>query len=229
MPLHDPNELPDSALGLFNIHAATGLNSPATKRLLWDGTRQAIEAKGFKLGRVPIGEGATSVVFDARLRVGKDLAGCRYVVKAIDDPGNKRHCDCFHNEVKLLASEHAPKGVVPLYVTHGDVDNPTNPKVQPFLVLEKIDGWPIHEYVKLEGGLPLEKRLELLNASSMRVTSFTWATSSTAILPVGTSGSKREGGSGSSTSGLVDLSATQGVGRSASSAAELQALSQKRC
>ena len=81
MPPEDDNTLPDSALGLMNIHQAAGLDDRARKRV-WETTRKAIERQGLEL-QGEIRAGGTAVVFDARENIGGRFLGRRLIVKVI--------------------------------------------------------------------------------------------------------------------------------------------------
>jgi formylglycine-generating enzyme len=164
MPPDDDDEdaslLPDSALGLMNIHRAAGLDDRARKRV-WKTTREAIEGQCLEL-QGEISAGATSVVFDAREKVGGRLVGRRLVVKVIVEPENKHALACFHREVKILASEHVPTDVVPSLKYYQDIDDPAAPTIQPFFVAERIDGDRILKYVSGPRPLPIAGRIELI-------------------------------------------------------------------
>ena len=160
MPPENASVLPDSALGLTNIHQAAGLDDRACKRL-WETTRRAIEHQALEL-QGEIAAGATAVVFDAREKVGGRLVGRRLVVKVVVEPENQHALDCFRREVKVLASEHVPTDVVPGLKYYQDVDDPAAPTVQPFLVAERIDGRPILDYVRYPRPLPMSERIALV-------------------------------------------------------------------
>jgi len=160
MPPQESPSPPDSALGLTNIHHATGLDDRAYKRV-WESTRQAIERHGLEL-QGELSAGATSVVFDAREKVGGRHVGRRLVVKVIVEPENTRSLACFRREVKVLASEHVPTDVVPSLKHYQEVDDVAAPTVQPFLVAERIDGRPILDYVRDPRPLPMVDRITLV-------------------------------------------------------------------
>jgi hypothetical protein len=68
-------------------------------------------------------------------------------VKVIVEPGNGPALDCFKREFEALTSRHIPRDIVPDLKKHQNVDRRDAPTIQPFLVIERVDGRPILEYV----------------------------------------------------------------------------------
>ena len=135
-----------------NIYREMGLDDTA-RRMLWDGTRQAIEADGLKL-EGELGGGASAKVFAAR----ENATGRKLAVKVILDPANARSLQLFHREHKILASEYVPADIVPHFVFGRDEKHAADS--QPYLVMEQIEGRKIHDYAK-EAGLSVERKIDL--------------------------------------------------------------------
>ena len=156
MPPENHDSPPDSAEGLTNIHGAGGIDDFARRRL-WPGTIAAIEAHGLDL-RGDLSGGATAVVLEARDRA----TGRRLAIKVIVEPSNTLALACFRREVKVLGSDHVPLDVVPQLRFVQDVDNATKARVQPFLVMEKIDGKPILDYVNHPRPMAMADRISVV-------------------------------------------------------------------
>ena len=111
----------------------------SAQRHLWRGTRQAIEADGLEDLEGPIGKGGMGLVFLVR----EKKTQRKLVVKVLDEPGNEYKLQQFRREHKMLASEAAPLHVVP-HLRYWRESNAAD--VQPYLVMEWIDGQTVYEY-----------------------------------------------------------------------------------
>ena len=156
MPPENSSALPDSAEGLTNIHDGTGLDDFARRRI-WPGTIVAIEAAGYEL-KGSISSGGTSVVFEVR----EPSGGRPLAVKVIVEPGKSNSLACFRREVKMLGSEHVPTNVVPFMTFSRDPDPSQAAVVQPFMIIEKIEGKPILEYVLDGRPMAVDDRVRLV-------------------------------------------------------------------
>ncbi|MBI1312360.1 SUMF1/EgtB/PvdO family nonheme iron enzyme [bacterium] len=103
--------------------------------LLWEGTRRAIDRAGLEiLGE--LAESSRRAVFDVR----DSRTGRRLALKVLLDPDDRRALTEFRRERRVLASEFVPNHLLPRYVT-----SVAGEEMQPFVVMERIDGQPIIE------------------------------------------------------------------------------------
>jgi len=143
-------DIPDSS-DLPNMHDPLGLNRSA-QFLLTKATKEAIEQLGYHIHGEK-GRGGFGATFEVRHRE----SNAHFIIKVMLDPTNEQHLKAFRRECHILASEHVPTDVVPWYVTHLEKRG-----VQPFVVMEYIDGTEIQNYVSKPHQLDLERRIEIV-------------------------------------------------------------------
>ena len=143
--------MPPISSSLPNMHAELGLNESAVF-LLTEPTKRAIEQAGYGI-QGETGRGG----FGATFEVTRLQLGGKAIVKVMLDPTDQHHLKAFKREVRVLASEHVPKDLVPGYLTHDD-----QPGIQPFVVMDYIHGHEIQSYVSKPHSLPLERRIEIV-------------------------------------------------------------------
>ncbi|MHC4877330.1 MAG: SUMF1/EgtB/PvdO family nonheme iron enzyme [Planctomycetota bacterium] len=144
------------------LHHASGQSSTGTfdiefqavesaDELLWDGTRRAIDRAGIEIVKVA-SHGVTTAVF----QVQQQRTGRRLALKVCLDPDNRKALTAFRREQRLLASEFVPNQVIPRYVT-----SVAGEEMQPFVVMEWIDGKSLTTCVESSQRHPLTERLRL--------------------------------------------------------------------
>ena len=143
--------MPPISSSLPNMHAELGLKESAVF-LLTERTKRAIEQAGYGI-QGEKGRGG----FGATFEVTRLQLGGKAIVKVMLDPTDQHHLKAFKREVRVLASEHVPKDLVPGYLTHDD-----QPGIQPFVVMDYIHGHEIQSYVSKPHSLPLERRIEIV-------------------------------------------------------------------
>ena len=143
--------MPPISSSLPNMHAELGLKESAVF-LLTERTKRAIEQAGYGI-QGEKGRGG----FGATFEVTRLQLGGKAIVKVMLDPTDQHHLKAFKREVRILASEHVPKDLVPGYLTHDD-----QPGIQPFVVMDYIHGHEIQSYVSKPHSLPLERRIEIV-------------------------------------------------------------------
>ncbi|MFN0054529.1 MAG: SUMF1/EgtB/PvdO family nonheme iron enzyme [Planctomycetales bacterium] len=142
-----------------NIHEGLG-SGDAARRLLWDGTLAEIERLGLTL-QGELFHGATGVVFLAKDR----STGVKRAIKIYFDPSDDKALAMFQRELQVLCSDSVPSDILPQFFTAGGhaglrLGEPRS--VQPFLVLEYIDGQRIHDYVSRPRPLPVADRVVIV-------------------------------------------------------------------
>ena len=143
--------MPPISSSLPNMHAELGLKESAVF-LLTERTKRAIQQAGYGI-QGEKGRGG----FGATFEVTRLQLGGKAIVKVMLDPEDQHHLKAFKREVRVLASEHVPKDLVPGYLTHDD-----QPGIQPFVVMDYIHGHEIQSYVSKPHSLPLERRIEIV-------------------------------------------------------------------
>ena len=136
--------IPQSSSDPLNLHGEMGTDDSALQHI-WPGTMDAIRLRGFHLGTHGKG-GATSIIVEAT-----DNSSPRTVIiKICNDPTDPDKLKLFRREAKILATHAVPNGVLPQYyggLTEFD-GNTTGPTAcQPFLVMERIQGRTITDYI----------------------------------------------------------------------------------
>jgi len=145
--------------------ASAGDPLQAIDDLLWDGTRQAIGRAGLEIS----GELAVtrrSMIFEAR----ESRSDRALVLKVLIDPDDRLALAAFRRERRVLSAEFLPSQLVPRYVT-----SVAGEEMQPFLVLERIDGQPLLEAAqtldltaRVEVARKLFSAVETLHASNLQ-------------------------------------------------------------
>jgi len=144
--------LPNSSV-IPNVHEGTSLSMANDQSKLTAATRRAIDEAGYQLESL-LGGGSYGGVFAAKEKAN----GRRVAIKVVWDPGNENTLRAFQREVRLLASDHVPRDVMPILLA----TSPDDPNIQPFHVMERIDGRELHQHARTPRPLkPLEK-IELI-------------------------------------------------------------------
>ncbi len=146
--------LPDSG-NPGNMFQDVQLNEhqPDATVLLTDATKRAIAHTGYHL-HGQIGEpGGYGAAFEVRHQGTRAKA----VLKVMLLPGNADHHKAFQRECKFLAKDHVPSDLIPSFITSVDT-----PGVQPFVVMEFINGVEIHKYVEHPHRLSMERRVAVV-------------------------------------------------------------------
>ena len=136
---------------LPNIHAQMGLKPDHFQ--IWPATITAIEQSGWRIHGGQKGKGGFGAGFEVR-HIESHAVG---FVKIMLDPGNEDHVHAFDRECRVLASEHVPRDLVPAYINHVKREG-----IQPFVLMEFINGREVHSYVKEPRKLDLDHRIELV-------------------------------------------------------------------
>jgi len=145
------DKLPASSV-IPNVHDGTSLGVAADQAKLTAATRAAIADAGYDLGKL-LGGGAYGRVFAAT----EQANNRRVAIKVVVDASNDNALRAFHREVKLLASEHVPRDVMPVLLTSHE-----QPGTQPFHVMELIPGREIHQHARTPRPLKLLEKCELI-------------------------------------------------------------------
>ncbi|MFM7073753.1 MAG: protein kinase domain-containing protein, partial [Planctomycetota bacterium] len=161
------NSLPPSSR-LPNLRNAAGLGAAAATTVLADATLASLRQRGIRiLG--PLGKpGGYGMVFAASDAQQRQLA-----VKVLKDPLHRESRKRHNMEARVLSSGTIPADLVPfcLYAHKTDVppgDQPITDMadgVQPYLVMSRIPGKEVHEYVGGERPLSMSERIELVERS----------------------------------------------------------------
>ncbi|MSR59941.1 MAG: hypothetical protein EXS05_20270 [Planctomycetaceae bacterium] len=155
------DDIPPSSSEPTNLHEGLG-TADAARRLLWPGTLAAIDRQGLTL-QGEIFHGATGVVIQAKDRgTGRKLA-----IKVYFDPADDKSLAMFQRERQVLCSESVPSDILPQFFSAGGQGS-SGPRdvaqrVQPFLVLEHIDGRRIYDYVSTPRPLPVADRVVIID------------------------------------------------------------------
>ena len=151
--MNNESQFPEESDDLDNLHDASGLQGEPALKKIWNETWKQIEQRGYIVDREKcyLGEGGSAVVIKAKAKVNHR----RVAIKIYVETDNK-HRALFQQEAKVLAGGHLPADVVHLYESCQGTDS------QPFLILEYINGLPIHRYVKEGRNMPMKERLQLV-------------------------------------------------------------------
>lgn len=99
-----------------------------------------------------IGGGATSIVFAAHDDVANRAVAVKMIVADLEDERETR--ERFFREARITSQLLNPNIVSVLEIGED--------QGHPYIVMELLDGWPLGEYLRREGGLPLARKLDLI-------------------------------------------------------------------
>ncbi len=136
---------------LPNMHAQIGLKPDHFQ--IWPATINAIEQSGWRIHGGQKGKGGFGAGFEVRHQESNAVG----FVKIMLDPTNEDHIHAFDRECRVLASEYVPRDLVPAYINHVKRDG-----IQPFVLMEFLNGREIHSYVKEPRKLDLDHRIQLV-------------------------------------------------------------------
>ena len=141
--------LPDSGEPR-NLLAGTVLGTDTKPALLTDATWQHLSER-YQL-RGELGQGGQAVVFLVKERAAPHRRLAVKVYHENTDDARK----LFDHECRVLASDHLPQDLIVGYV-----QCVSEPGLQPYLVLEHIDGQPIGEYIQSARSMSVGEKIEL--------------------------------------------------------------------
>ena len=133
-----------------NLLAGTVLGTDTKPALLTDATWQHLSER-YQL-RGELGQGGQAVVFLVKERAAPHRRLAVKVYHENTDDARK----LFDHECRVLASDHLPQDLIVGYV-----QCVSEPGLQPYLVLEHIDGQPIGEYIQSARSMSVGEKIEL--------------------------------------------------------------------
>jgi hypothetical protein len=151
---------------LPNVRAATGTVVAEAERWVTEATREFLRQQGVKLLK-PLGKaGAYGAVFEATDSMQRPLA-----VKIVKNPSDRESRKRHLRECQVLSAGKIPADLAPYcYMAHkaklpgeAEWNNDLADGVQPFLVMSRIPGREVHEYVGGDRPLAMSERLELVS------------------------------------------------------------------
>jgi serine/threonine protein kinase len=151
---------------LPNVRPATGTVVAEAERWVTDATREFLRQQGVKLLK-PLGKaGAYGAVFEATDSMQRPLA-----VKIVKNPSDRESRKRHLRECQVLSAGKIPADLAPYcYMAHkaklpgeAEWNNDLADGVQPFLVMSRIPGREVHEYVGGDRPLAMTERLELVS------------------------------------------------------------------
>jgi formylglycine-generating enzyme len=134
-----------------NLREAVGLMDQGPEALIWDSTRQAIEAAGYRLLRKPRAKQGASAVVLPSVETGSNR---NVALKVITDPSKQASRNLLARELQLFGIDDLPGVVVRYFAKLVDGRH------QPVLVLEWIEGQSLRELLETQD-LPPERRMRL--------------------------------------------------------------------
>jgi sulfatase modifying factor 1 len=156
----------DESSVLPNLHDAAGFGNAEATFAIHQKTLQSLELRGVSL-QAPLGKpGGFGAVFAATDQLQRPLA-----VKVVKDPLHREARKRHKRESQVLSSGKIPSHLVPYcyYAHKPDVPKSDNQPivdmidgVQPYLIMSRIPGKEVHEYVGGERPLPMPERIELV-------------------------------------------------------------------
>ena len=155
------HQVPESSV-LPNLHDAAGFGDAAAKAVVQDATRKSLELRGIRLQRQLGKAGGYGIVFAATDSMQRPLA-----VKVVKDPLNREVRKQHQRECQVLSSGkisaigpyclYAHKPTVPSNEAQDMADG-----VQPYLIMSRIEGKEVHDYVGGDRPLGMEDRIGLV-------------------------------------------------------------------
>lgn len=128
---------PESVLSDGTRSLRLGTDEPScsvfTDELLWTGTRRAIDRAGLEITEELSSAGRAAVFAVRERRTHRRLA-----LKVLLNPDDRRALAAFRRERRILSADFLPGQLVPRCVT-----SVAGEEMQPFLVMEQVDGQPL--------------------------------------------------------------------------------------